>query len=199
MHICFVHIPSFFSPSDNPDPPSSFRQVSFTHNSVTLEWIPGFNGGLQQRFRIRWDVKRGYLFKIETLPGKEVHLYLLVDRYHWDQAASFLYMDVFPPRATTFTVAGLQPATTYNFSVNALNAMGESGYADNNAVLTITTKGQFGVTTAWRWKDSTVQTSVYLKSIYHKPIITVSKFLSYLCRDTRTRRSSNRGWLSLTE
>lgn len=57
-------------------------------------------------------------------------------------------MDVFPPRATTFTVAGLQPATTYNFSVNALNAMGESGYADNNAVLTITTKGQFGVTTA---------------------------------------------------
>lgn len=62
--------------------------------------------------------------------------------------ASFLYMDVFPPRATTFTVTGLQPATTYNFSVNALNAMGESGYADNNAVLTITTKGQFGVTPA---------------------------------------------------
>lgn len=68
-------------------------------------------------------------------------------------------MDVFPPRATTFTVTGLQPVTTYNFSVNALNAMGESGYADNNAVLTITTMGQFGVTPAWHWKDSTVQPS----------------------------------------
>ncbi|XP_035019787.2 nephrin [Hippoglossus stenolepis] len=99
--------------TSHPDPPSSFRQVSVTHNSVTVEWIPGFNGGLRQRFRVR---------------------------YHWDQSVSFLYVDVFPPRATTFTVTDLQPATTYNFSVNALNAMGESGYADNNAVLTITTK-----------------------------------------------------------
>nr|XP_046255480.1 nephrin isoform X2 [Scatophagus argus]XP_046255481.1 nephrin isoform X2 [Scatophagus argus] len=99
--------------TSHPDPPSSFRKVAVTHNSVTLEWIPGFNGGLQQRFRIR---------------------------YRWNQSDSFLYVDVFPPRETTFTVTGLQPATTYNFSVNALNRMGESGYADNNAVLTITTK-----------------------------------------------------------
>ncbi|XP_030606288.1 nephrin [Archocentrus centrarchus] len=98
--------------TNHPDPPSSFRQVSVGHDSVTLEWIPGFNGGLQQRFRIR---------------------------YRWDQSVSFLYVDVFPPSATTFTVTGLQPVTTYNFSVNALNAIGESGYADNNAVLAITT------------------------------------------------------------
>ncbi|XP_029307046.1 nephrin [Cottoperca gobio] len=96
-----------------PDPPSSFRQIGFSHDSVTLDWIPSFNGGLRQRFRVR---------------------------YRWDQSVSFLYVDVFPPGATTFTVTGLQPVTTYNFSVNALNAMGESGYADNNAVLTITTK-----------------------------------------------------------
>ncbi|XP_035493653.2 nephrin isoform X1 [Scophthalmus maximus] len=99
--------------TSHPDPPSSFRQLSVAHDSVTLEWIPGFNGGLWQRFRIR---------------------------YRWDRSVSYLYVDVFPPRATTFTVTGLQPVTTYNFSVNALNAMGESDYADNNAVLTITTK-----------------------------------------------------------
>nr|XP_014267518.1 nephrin isoform X4 [Maylandia zebra] len=99
--------------TNHPDPPSSFRQVSVGHDSVTLEWIPGFNGGLQQRFRIR---------------------------YCWDQSVSFLYVDVFPPSETTFTVTGLQPVTTYNLSVNALNAIGESEYADNNAVLTITTK-----------------------------------------------------------
>ncbi|KAF7665739.1 hypothetical protein LDENG_00132480 [Lucifuga dentata] len=99
--------------TNHPDPPSSFHQLSVSHDSVTLEWIPGFDGGLQQRFRIR---------------------------YRFERSDSFLYMDVFPPRATTFTVTGLSPVTTYNFSVNALNAMGESGYADNNAVLTITTK-----------------------------------------------------------
>ncbi|XP_040923788.1 nephrin isoform X2 [Betta splendens] len=99
--------------TNHPDPPSSFRQVTVTHDSVTLEWIPGFNGGLHQRFRIR---------------------------YRWAQSASFLYVDVFPPDAVTFTVTGLQPVTSYNFSVNALNAMGESDYADNNAMLTITTK-----------------------------------------------------------
>ncbi|XP_029928509.1 nephrin [Myripristis murdjan] len=99
--------------TNHPDPPSSFRQVSVGHDSVTLEWLPGFDGGLQQQFRIR---------------------------YRWARSDSFLYVDVFPPRATSFTVTGLSPVTTYNFSVNALNAMGESGYADNNAVLTITTE-----------------------------------------------------------
>ncbi|XP_034553954.1 nephrin [Notolabrus celidotus] len=103
--------------TNRPDPPSSFRQVGATHNSVTLEWMPGFNGGLWQRFRIR---------------------------YRWDQLASFLYVDAFPPSATIFTVTNLQPVTTYNFSVNALNAMGESGYADNNAVLTVSTKERPG-------------------------------------------------------
>ncbi|CAJ1061659.1 nephrin [Xyrichtys novacula] len=103
--------------TNHPDPPSLFRQVDVTHDSVTLEWIPGFNGGLQQRFRIR---------------------------YLWEKSASFLYVDVFPPSATTFTVTNLQPVTTYNFSVNALNAMGEGGYADNNAVLSITTKERPG-------------------------------------------------------
>ncbi|CAG6015680.1 unnamed protein product [Menidia menidia] len=99
--------------TNHPDPPSSFGEVSVSHDSVTLEWIPGFDGGLPQRFRIR---------------------------YRWDQSVSFQYVDVFPLDVATFTVTGLQPVTTYNFSVNALNEIGESGYADNNAVLTITTK-----------------------------------------------------------
>ncbi|RVE62506.1 hypothetical protein OJAV_G00157950 [Oryzias javanicus] len=103
--------------TNHPDPPSMFRHVSSTHDSVTLEWIPGFNGGSQQKFRIR---------------------------YQWDQSLSFQYVDVFPLDATTFTVTGLQPVTIYNFSINALNAIGESDYADNNAILTITTMDRPG-------------------------------------------------------
>uniref|UniRef100_A0A3B5KVF8 NPHS1 adhesion molecule, nephrin n=1 Tax=Xiphophorus couchianus TaxID=32473 RepID=A0A3B5KVF8_9TELE len=104
----------------HPDPPSSFSLVSVTHDSVTLEWIPGFNGGLQQRYRIR---------------------------YIWDQSVSFMYVDVVPPDTTTFTVTGLQSQTTYSFSVNALNSIGESGYADDGAVLTITTEAPSGLST----------------------------------------------------
>ncbi|CAN9514347.1 unnamed protein product [Ophioblennius macclurei] len=99
--------------TSHPDPPSSFRRLAVTHDSVTLEWIPGFNGGRTQRFRIR---------------------------YRGDESLSFMYVDVFPPGATIFTVTGLQPASNYNFSLNALNAIGESSYADGGAVLTITTR-----------------------------------------------------------
>lgn len=133
-------------PSGYPDPPTSLRQVDFTHDSVTLEWIPGFNGGLHQRFRIRFSTKRGSWF--ENVASSQTHLLnLLVDRYRWDRSPGFLYADVLPLGAASFTVTGLQPATTYNFSVNALNTVGESAYADDNAVLTITTAGQSRVTT----------------------------------------------------
>ncbi|XP_028836423.1 nephrin isoform X2 [Denticeps clupeoides] len=99
--------------TNRPDPPSDFRLVGVTHNSATLEWMPGFDGGLTQKFRVR---------------------------YYWEGSTSYQYVDVFPPKATSFRVTSLLPATTYNFSVNALNNMGESSYADNNAVVTATTE-----------------------------------------------------------
>lgn len=144
---------SYPPPSGYPDPPSSFRQVDFTYNSVTLEWIPGFNGGLQQRFRIRFGPYCGRRFQRDALV--QLHLFRpLVDRYRWDHSPGFLYADVIPLGVASFTVTGLQPATTYNFSVNALNTVGESAYADGGAVLTITTAGQCGVTTSSHWKLS---------------------------------------------
>ncbi|XP_064425539.1 nephrin [Latimeria chalumnae] len=97
--------------TSRPDPPTELKCVSFSHNSVTLQWTAGFNGGLEQKFRVR---------------------------YHWDKAPSFMYVDVFPPQATTFTITGLIADTPYNISVNAINALGESDYADG-AFLTVTT------------------------------------------------------------
>lgn len=71
-------------------------------------------------------------------------------RYRWAGSASYMYVDVFPPRSTVYTVSGLKHSTTYNFSVNAINSMGESNYADNGAVLTVTTMGQYRALT---WVD----------------------------------------------
>ncbi|XP_051901328.1 nephrin [Pristis pectinata] len=97
-----------------PDPPSDLTLVRKSHNSVTLAWSSGFNGGLTQSFRVRYS--------------------------EWD-ALSALYVDVYPPWSTHFTVTGLRPGTRYNFSVNAINALGASGYADGGLPITVSTSG----------------------------------------------------------
>lgn len=55
-------------------------------------------------------------------------------------ADSYMYVDVFPPQSTVFTIVGLKGSTLYNFSVNAVNKLGDSDYADGGAVLTVTTQ-----------------------------------------------------------
>ncbi|KAM9039366.1 nephrin [Sarcophilus harrisii] len=97
-----------------PDPPTRLRVTNVTHNSVGLEWKAGFDGGLEQRFRVRYEAP-------ET-PGH-------------------LYVDVFPPQATAFTVHGLRPFTLYHFSLLATNALGDSGLADRGVRLPVTTLG----------------------------------------------------------
>nr|XP_027797037.1 nephrin isoform X2 [Marmota flaviventris] len=97
-----------------PDPPLGFKVLSMTPHSVGLEWKPGFDGGLPQRFRIRYEA-------LET-PG-------------------FLYMDVIPPQATTFTLTGLKPSTRYRVWLLASNALGDSGLAEKGVQLSITTPG----------------------------------------------------------
>ncbi|XP_042295747.1 nephrin [Sceloporus undulatus] len=98
--------------TSRPDPPRQLKVIGVSHNSLALEWTPGFDGGLQQSFRVR---------------------------YHWSGVPSFLYVDVFPPQSSVFTLMGLQPDTLYNVSVNAHNALGESDFADGGAGLSVTT------------------------------------------------------------
>ncbi|EGW03698.1 Nephrin [Cricetulus griseus] len=95
-----------------PDPPLGLKVVSVTPNSVGLEWKPGFDGGLPQRFQIRY----------ETL-----------------EAPGFLYADVLPPEATTFTLTGLKPSTRYRIWLLASNALGDSGLAHKGIQVSITT------------------------------------------------------------
>ncbi|KAM8927536.1 nephrin [Pelodytes ibericus] len=99
--------------TSRPDPPSGIKVLSFTHNSVTLGWSAGFDGGEKQQFRVR---------------------------YRWMGVGSYMYVDVFPPEATVFTITGLRGNTTYNFTVNAVNKLGDSDYADSGAVISVTTQ-----------------------------------------------------------
>nr|XP_032835441.1 nephrin-like isoform X1 [Petromyzon marinus]XP_032835443.1 nephrin-like isoform X1 [Petromyzon marinus]XP_032835444.1 nephrin-like isoform X1 [Petromyzon marinus]XP_032835445.1 nephrin-like isoform X1 [Petromyzon marinus] len=87
--------------TSRPDPPTDVRVVNVTDISATLTWQAGFNGGLTQRFRVKYQVQG---------------------------ARSARYVDVDPPQATAFTVAGLLPSTGYNLSVSAWNRLGHSDY-----------------------------------------------------------------------
>ncbi|XP_054854866.1 nephrin [Eublepharis macularius] len=97
-----------------PDPPTGLKVVAVAHNWLALEWTPGFDGGLEQSFRVR---------------------------YHRPGTPSFLDVDVFPPQSPMFTLTGLHPNTPYNVSVNACNALGKSDFADGGAGLMVTTTG----------------------------------------------------------
>uniref|UniRef100_A0A4X2MAG2 NPHS1 adhesion molecule, nephrin n=1 Tax=Vombatus ursinus TaxID=29139 RepID=A0A4X2MAG2_VOMUR len=97
-----------------PDPPIGLRVMNITHHSVGLEWKAGFDGGLEQRFRVR---------------------------YQAPETAGYLYVDVIPPQATSFTVDGLRPFTLYHFSLLATNALGDSDLADRGARIPVTTIG----------------------------------------------------------
>lgn len=39
----------------HPDTPLSLQLVDVSHDSVTLNWFPGFDGGLPQKYRIRYQ------------------------------------------------------------------------------------------------------------------------------------------------
>lgn len=94
-----------FTRTSRPDTPISFKVLNVSWNSVTLKWVPGFDGGLPQSFRIRFR---------RTSTNEP-----------------FLYSDVFPSNTTTFTITPLTPDTDFSLSIMAYNSFGESEYTSD--------------------------------------------------------------------
>lgn len=84
-----------------PDTPSSLKVANVTHDSVTLTWVPGFDGGMKASYRIRHR-------RVED--------------------STYKYEDVVPTNATQYTIRGLEVNTQYVFSVMAMNKLGNSKY-----------------------------------------------------------------------
>ncbi|XP_052747865.1 nephrin isoform X2 [Galleria mellonella] len=100
-----------------PDQVISMMVTNVTHNTVTLEWVPGFDGGLPSWYRIRY-------------------------RKIYDE--SYKYEDVLPKNATTYTIGGLERNTDYVFSVMAINKIGQSKYRPDDTKATTLTSSEVG-------------------------------------------------------
>ncbi|XP_059607886.1 nephrin isoform X3 [Phlebotomus argentipes] len=83
-----------------PDTPINLTVVNVTHDSVTMTWTPGFDGGMKASYRIRFREANSEHYRYEDgLPG--VH---------------------------KITINGLRMNTMYLFSIMASNALGSSKY-----------------------------------------------------------------------
>ena len=88
-----------------PDTPLSLTMVSSSSDSVSISWSPGFNGGSQQMYRVKY------------YPQTSISLYS-------QGRVEFVY----PINSTVFTVTGLKSSSSYMFSVQSTNDIGESEY-----------------------------------------------------------------------
>ncbi|RVE44076.1 hypothetical protein evm_011269 [Chilo suppressalis] len=100
-----------------PDQVISLSVTNVTHNTVSLEWVPGFDGGLTPWYRIRY-------------------------RKIYDD--TYKYEDVKPRDATSYTIGGLERNTDYVFSVMAINNIGQSKYRPDDTKVTTLTSSEVG-------------------------------------------------------
>ncbi|KAL4229150.1 Immunoglobulin C1-set domain [Mactra antiquata] len=93
-----------FDDTAKPDPPYELQFINATHNSITVQWKAGFDGGLPQGFRVRYKASGS-------------------------TSVGFTQVDVQPPDSTIFTVKGLALGTEYDLTVMAYNDLGGSEYS----------------------------------------------------------------------
>lgn len=117
------------SGTSRPDTPIALHVLNATHDAVQLAWVPGFDGGMAQGFRLRYSQVNGR----PPRPRRVNKPLTLLFRHCLDQVGSELvkYADVYPRNVTSFTLGGLALGTEYAFSVMALNERGESGYTQD--------------------------------------------------------------------
>jgi hypothetical protein len=86
--------------TSKPDTPLNLNVLNATHDSVTLAWTPGFDGGLKATYKIRYREASS-------------------SRYH--------YVDSLP-NTHKLIVEGLKTNTVYLFSIMAMNNLGDSAW-----------------------------------------------------------------------
>lgn len=87
--------------TSKPDAPLSLNVLNTTHDSVSLAWTPGFDGGLKTTYQLR---------------------------YREASSSSYRYVDSLPSVYRLDVEGGLKPNSVYLFSIMAMNNLGNSGW-----------------------------------------------------------------------
>lgn len=105
-----------------PEAPINLTLVNVTHNSITLSWIPSFDGGYEQSFRIRYKVIKSDYFS-SLLPST-----LSTNSIRSNEVKSNSeYFYSYPINGSTvFTLTALEPASDYIITISSRNKLGES-------------------------------------------------------------------------
>ena len=93
------------------EPPSELRVVNVTHRAVQLEWLPGFHGGMEQYFRLRY---------------KETTTH---------ETSLFRFWDVYPANANSAVISDLDPGMEYEIDVMSMNDLGESNFTTDPVIV----------------------------------------------------------------
>lgn len=117
----------YFSRPVAPDTPLALRAINASSVSITLKWIPGFDGGLPQQYRLR--------FKKTDSSSKT--------------AAGYNYLDINASELREWTITGLKPGTEYLFAIQSINELGDSDYT-KDIVRERTLDGKFEL---FKWFD----------------------------------------------
>lgn len=83
-----------------PDQPQNLTVIDVTHDSVTLNWIPSFDGGMKASYRVRYREASS-------------------EHYKYQDARANMHK---------MTITGLKMNTLYLFSITATNELGSSRY-----------------------------------------------------------------------
>ena len=87
--------------------------VNITHRAVQLEWLPGFHGGMEQYFRLRYK---------ETTTTHET-------------SDMFRFWDVYPSNANSAVISDLDPGMEYEIDVMSMNDLGESNFTTDPVIV----------------------------------------------------------------
>lgn len=102
-----------------PDTPMALRVSNVTHRAVKLEWQPGFHGGMDQYFRLRYVAN-------EPKHGRT------------------RYWDVYPANTNNAVLNDLEPGVQYSIDIMAINNLGESNYTRDPVIVRTSSRPPLG-------------------------------------------------------